>query len=218
MVQLPQFTPSRRSFLAALALGLPAAALAACSEDDLAGQDAVAIGGGFEFVAPGGEPVITYPPAERKPVGDVYGEDVVNPGIVHHLSDFAGQIVVLNAWGQWCAPCRSESDDLQVVHEKMQEAKLGTVLGVNVRDNVRSAPADFIRDNGITYPSLYDPPFLNAVALGGIPANVIPTTIVLDREHRPAVVLLKEIDQDELWGHVSTVAAETADPDQAAGQ
>ena len=32
------------------------------------------------------------------------------------LSDFEGEVVVLNAWGQWCAPCRAEVDDLQLVH------------------------------------------------------------------------------------------------------
>ena len=70
---------------------------------------------------------------------------------------------------------------------------LGTLLGINVRDNVISAPRDFVEDNGLSYPSIYDPPFVNAVALGGIPASVIPTTIILDREHRPAVVFLKEV-------------------------
>jgi hypothetical protein len=32
------------------------------------------------------------------------------------------------------------------------------LLGIDVRDEVRSAPADFVRDTGITYPSIYDPP------------------------------------------------------------
>lgn len=202
-------TPSRRAFLLGMAAAAPAM-LAACSSDDTAGHDAVAIGGQFEFVSPGGQTVITYPAEERRPVGDVFGPSVSDENREIHLSDFAGSVVVLNAWGQWCAPCRSESDDLQAVHERMQAEGIGTVLGVNVRDNVRSAPADFLRDNGLTYPSIYDPPFVNAAALGGIPATVIPTTVILDREHRPAVVMLKETDQAELWGHVSAVAAEDA--------
>lgn len=32
------------------------------------------------------------------------------------LSDFEDEVVVLNAWGQWCAPCRTEVDDLQLAH------------------------------------------------------------------------------------------------------
>ncbi|WP_295625164.1 TlpA disulfide reductase family protein [uncultured Corynebacterium sp.] len=183
------------------------ASLAACS-DDTVGHDAVAIGGTFQFSTPGGQTVVEYAPEERAPVADVYGESLMEEGEEIHLSDFDGEMVVLNAWGQWCAPCRSESDDLQAVHEKMQAEDIGTMLGINVRDNVISAPRDFVEDNGLTYPSIYDPPFVNAAALGGIPASVIPTTVILDREHRPAVVFLKEVSQTELWDAVSRVAAE----------
>ena len=49
------------------------------------------------------------------------------------LSDFEGEVVVLNAWGQWCAPCRAEVDDLQLVQETLDPLG-GTVLGINVRD------------------------------------------------------------------------------------
>ena len=37
------------------------------------------------------------------------------------LSDFDNQIVVLNAWGQWCAPCRTEVDDLQEIQDDLQK-------------------------------------------------------------------------------------------------
>src|SRR5699024_12448725 len=47
---------------------------------------------------------------------------------------FRSEIVVLNSWGQWCAPCRAEVDDLQRVQEELDERDLGTVLGINVRD------------------------------------------------------------------------------------
>ncbi|MFC3849228.1 TlpA disulfide reductase family protein [Corynebacterium hansenii] len=202
----PQLRPLFRTIAAVAGIALTAS-LAACG-DETVGHDAVAIGGTFEFVSPGGQTVIEYAPEDRKPVADVYGDSLMEDGKQIRLSDFKGQMVVLNAWGQWCAPCRSESDDLQVVHEKMREANVGTVLGINVRDHVKSAPRDFVKDNGLAYPSIYDPPFVNAGSLGGIPASVIPTTIVLDREHRPAVVFLKEINESELWAAVQKVADE----------
>ena len=73
----------------------------------------------------GGQTVVEYAPEERAPVADVYGESLMEEGEEIHLSDFDGEMVVLNAWGQWCAPCRSESDDLQAVHEKMQAEDIG---------------------------------------------------------------------------------------------
>ena len=117
---------------------------------------------------------------------------------------------MLNAWGQWCGPCRSESDDLQRVQEKLEKHGGGTVLGINVRDNVKEKPQDFVKDNGITYPSIYDPPFKTALALGGVPASVIPTTIVLDKQHRPAHIFLKEITDKELWEQVEPLLDEEA--------
>ncbi|MEJ5919006.1 MULTISPECIES: TlpA disulfide reductase family protein [unclassified Corynebacterium] len=205
---------SRSRILTAVAAtamaGVMAATLVACGDDDTVGHDAVAIGGQFEFVSPGGKQVIEYAPEDRAQIGEVYGESLTDKGKEISLADFKDQIVVLNAWGQWCAPCRSESDDLQVVHEKMQDEGIGTVLGINVRDNVRQAPIDFAKDNGLTYPSIYDPPFLNAGAMGGIPASVVPTTIILDRQHRPAAVYLKEITEAELWKAVEKVRNEEA--------
>lgn len=169
--------------------------LSACSEENTAGKDAVAIGGEFEFYSPDGKQEIFYEESEREPIADIAGQSLDDSPI--SLDDYAGQVVVLNAWGQWCAPCRSESDDLQAIHEYLQQHD-GTVLGINVRDYNPQISRDFLADNGITYPSIYDPPFKTAARLGGLPASVIPTTIVLDRQHRPAAVFLREITEQDL--------------------
>lgn len=170
--------------------------LAGCSADQTAGQDAVAIGGTWTFVSPGGKTEIVYPVEERKPIAQFSGESLAEPEKTIKLEDFAGKVVVINAWGQWCAPCRSESDDLHEVHEALGED--GTVLGISVRDFNADAARDFLADNGLTYPSIYDPPFKTAAAMGGVPASVIPTTIVLDKQHRPAAVFLREVTAKDL--------------------
>lgn len=181
---------------------------AACGEDSTAGTDAVAIGGEFKFVSPGGKTVITYDEGDRQAIGDLQGDSLMDPGTTIGLKDFENQVVVLNAWGQWCGPCRSESDDLQTVQERLEKDGRGSLLGINVRDSARAKAQDFHEDNGMTYPSIYDPPFKSALALGGVPASVIPTTIVLDKQHRPAAVFLKEITADELWDTVEPLLDE----------
>jgi thiol-disulfide isomerase/thioredoxin len=200
--------PVLRTVLAATAAAALSFGIAACGSDSTAGQDAVAIGGTFEFVSPGGQTEITYDQADRKQVGDLQGDSLMDPGKTVGLDDFDGKVVVLNAWGQWCGPCRSESDDLERVQERLAKDGRGTILGINVRDPSRDKAQDFVTDNGITYPSLYDPPFKSALALGGIPASVIPTTIVLDKQHRPAAVFLKEVTTDELWDAVEPLLDE----------
>ncbi len=115
---------------------------------------------------------------------------------------------MLNVWGQWCAPCRSEADDLEEVYEATKD--LGVqFLGINVRDNQRDKAQDFVTDQRIGYPSIYDPPMRSLLALGrNYPTSVVPTTVVLDREHRVAAVYLTELLAEDLQPVVERVAAE----------
>ena len=191
--------------LAAAAIALP---LAGCSQDADNAQNAVATGGNFEFITPGGEKVINYEESERKPLRTFSGEDVRDTDKTISLEDYDGEIVVLNSWGQWCAPCRSEADDLQEVHSELQKRKIGTVLGINVRDYNPQVSNDFLEDNGLKYPSIYDPPFKTAAALGGVPTSVVPTTIVLDKQHRPATVFLRSITAQDVMDVVDKLEKE----------
>ena len=191
--------------LAAAAIALP---LAGCSQDADNAQNAVATGGNFEFITPGGEKVINYEESERKPLRTFSGEDVRDRDKTISLEDYEGEIVVLNSWGQWCAPCRAEADDLQEIHSELQKRKIGTVLGINVRDYNPQVSNDFLKDNGLTYPSIYDPPFKTAAALGGVPTSVVPTTIVLDKQHRPATVFLRSITAKDVMDVVDKLEKE----------
>ena len=189
-----------RYLLAFLALTL---LLAGCAT----GTDAVARGGTFEFVSPGGKTDIVYdPPASRGTVGDVSGESLTEPGTTVSLARYAGQVVVLNIWGSWCGPCRSEAADLVRVAEATASHGV-QVIGINVRDS-RAAGGDFARDFGLTYPSIFDPPGRTLFALKGIPRSVVPLTIVLDRHHRVAAVFLHAVHVQDLQPVVQRIATE----------
>ena len=183
-----------------------AVSLSACAS----GDDAVAQGGTFDFVSPGGQTEIFYdPPADRGTIGTVSGPDLMNEGETTSLDDFAGQVVVLNVWGQWCGPCRGEANDLEQVYEETKDQGV-SFLGINVRDNQQDKAQDFVIDNKVSYPSIYDPAMRTMIALGqNYPTSVIPTTIVLDREHRVAAVFLKELLVEDLKPVVERVAQES---------
>lgn len=198
----------KRAVGAVLAVAAVALPLAGCSQDADNAQNAVATGGNFEFITPGGEKVINYEESERKPLRTFSGEDVRDTDKTISLEDFEGEIVVLNSWGQWCAPCRAEADDLQEVHSELQQRQIGTVLGINVRDYNPQVSNDFLEDNGLEYPSIYDPPFKTAAALGGVPTSVVPTTIVLDKQHRPATVFLRSITAQDVMDVVDKLEKE----------
>ncbi|MDN5783427.1 MAG: TlpA family protein disulfide reductase, partial [Corynebacterium casei] len=69
---------------------------------------------------------------------------------------------------------------------------------------------DFKEDNGVSFPSIYDPPFKTAAALGGVPTSVVPTTIVLDNQHRPAAVFLRGITDSDILTVIDDLEQEQA--------
>nr|WP_202926937.1 TlpA disulfide reductase family protein [Gordonia desulfuricans] len=181
-------------------------ALSGCST----GNDAVSQGDTFQFVSPGGKTVITYEPDGRKQIAEVSGEDLVT-GQPLSIDDprFANKIVVINVWGSWCGPCRGEAAALEEVYEKYKADGV-EFLGINLRDDRQSAQ-DFVSDRKVGFPSIYDFPGASLAALT-TPTSVVPTTIVLDRQHRPAAVFLKSVTADELGAEVARVVAETPEP------
>lgn len=203
---MPARTQPRRTarlVLAATTIIATTLSLTACSNDDTTNKQNTT----FSFYAPGGQTLIQYPQDERKPLNNFSGESLMHPGETISLDDYDGKVLVLNAWGQWCGPCRTEVDDLETVQENIAN-KGGAVLGINVRDYSPEVARDFLKDAGVTYDSIYDPPFKTAAALGGVPASVIPTTIILDKQHRPAVVFLREINADEVLNIVEPLLEE----------
>ncbi|MFR9801628.1 TlpA family protein disulfide reductase [Pseudonocardia sp. RS010] len=182
--------------------------LAGCSTS----KDAVASGQQeFTFVAPNGQTTIFYdPPESRGAVPELAGESLLHEGRTIGLKDFPGQVVVLNIWGSWCGPCRAEAPDLEFVAQQTKDAGVA-VLGIDVRDD-RDAARDFVRDRGLTYDSIFDQPGRVLAALSGYPRNVVPSTIVLDRQHRVAAVYLTQIRPSDLLATVTRVAAEEPAP------
>ncbi|MEU0470694.1 TlpA disulfide reductase family protein [Amycolatopsis sp. NPDC006131] len=179
-------------------------ALTACG----AGTDAVARGQTFEFVSPGGQTQIFYdPPETRGKIPELSGEDLLELGKQIRLSDYASKVVVLNIWGSWCGPCRAEMPHLQRVYDQTKDTGV-QFIGIDVRDEQRSAPQDFVRDRGVTYPSIYDPAGRSLLALKGYPRSVVPSTIVLDRQHRVAAIFLTALLDTDLLPVVQRIAAE----------
>ncbi|OBJ36514.1 alkyl hydroperoxide reductase [Mycobacterium colombiense] len=176
-----------------------------------AGHDAVAQGGTFEFVSPGGKTDIYYdPPSGRGRPGPLAGPDLADPAHTLSLGDpiFAGRVMVINIWGQWCGPCRAEVTQLQQVYDATRGAGV-SFLGIDVRDNNRQAALDFVNDRQVTFPSIYDPAMRTLIAFGGkYPTTVIPSTLVLDRQHRVAAVFLRELLATDLKPVVQRLAGE----------
>ena len=70
------------------------------------------------------------------------------------LSDFRGQVVLLNFWASWCPPCRVEAPVLQRAAERLGSAGV-TVIGIDVWDDAAQARA-FLDEFDVSYPNAED--------------------------------------------------------------
>ena len=147
------------------------------------------------------------PPDHRLPVPAVSGR-ALGGGQTLSTQGHPGQVVVVNVWGSWCPPCRSEAPELEAASQ--QTRRVAQFLGITVKD-YDPAPAEaFVRVHKITYPSIYDPTGATLLPFAAVlPPSAIPSTLILDRQHRLAVRVLGPITKTTLVDMIHDVAAGT---------
>lgn len=146
-----------------------------------------------------------WPVAERVPAPTLSGRTLSGSRLT--TRQFRGRVLVINAWGSWCPPCRAEAPDLR--RAALETRDLGVqFLGIDTRDNAASARA-FVREFRIPYPSIVDEKGSVLLALRDtVPARAIPSTVVLDREGRIAARVVGRVRYPTLRGLIDDVVNE----------
>ena len=147
-----------------------------------------------------------WEPAQRPMLPPLQGRTL--DGARLDVAGWRGHVVVVNAWGSWCGPCREEAPDLRRV---WAETKADGVrfVGIDTRDNDAAARA-FTREFHIGYPSLVDDSGRVMLAFGRtIPVSAVPSTVVVDARGRIAARVIGAVRYATLRGLVEDTLAET---------
>lgn len=149
--------------------------------------------------------VTEYPPGGRAEPVDLSGTGLTGEAI--DIAAWRGDVVVINVWGSWCAPCRQEAPILASA-SAAYAADGVQFLGVNVRDNSAAAIA-FEQSYGMTYLSIDDSDGQALLSLAQhLPGSGVPVTLLLDRDGRPAARILGAVEESTLSALLDTVLAE----------
>jgi len=118
--------------------------------------------------------------------------------------NFAGnKIAVVNVWASWCSPCRAEIPTLTALSKKYADVQF---MGILTRDNLANAEV-FARQLAVPYPNFID----DSLLLGfrnTLPANAIPTTVVIDKQGRVAARISGPVTVSGLSNLIERLAAE----------
>lgn len=114
-----------------------------------------------------------------------------------------GQVAVVNVWASWCSPCRAEIPTLIELSKQYPNVQF---LGILTRDNPATAEA-FSRRLSMPYPTFIDDSLLIGFK-GTLPANAIPSTVLIDKRGNVAARISGEVTLTALSKLIRKLEAE----------
>ena len=157
----------KRSVFISLTLAL-SFALAGCGGGSSTSQESFIAGSGA---------ITVIKSADRKPAPELTGTTLTGDQFSFEI----GKVGVVNVWASWCSPCRAE---IPALIELSQQYTSVQFMGILTRDNLVAAEA-FARNKAMPYPTFIDDALLIGFK-GTLPANAIPSTVLIDKKGRVA--------------------------------
>ena len=202
MIRLP--CSARSAAVAGVLAAALALTLTACDGGAIA-QD-TAQSNGQSFVS-GTYGTTYYTPGSRPKAPAISGQAVAGSAL--SLAGDRGDVVVLNFWGSWCAPCREEAPALAELARQFHGRDVRFV-GVDIQDTPSAAKA-FMTTFRIGYPSLNDPGDQIALEFRGtLPPTGIPSTLLIDRSGRIAARIVGGVSYAGLRALIVKVDGQTS--------
>ena len=125
-------------------------------------------------------------------------------GIPRSLTDYQGQVVLVNLWATWCPPCKEEMPALQTFYDRHREEGF-VVLAINDGDP-KADVWQFVKDYQLTFPVWLDPTY-RATEEAFHTLN-LPTSFVIDRSGTIRLTWVGGISSRMLDEHVTPLIVE----------
>lgn len=93
------------------------------------------------------------------------------------LSEYRGDVVLINFWATWCGPCRQEMPLLDELFTRYQRVGFN-LLGVNIDDD-SSRAMRMVDELGVHFPVLFD---ADKEVSKLYDVEAMPVTVLVDRE------------------------------------
>ncbi len=93
------------------------------------------------------------------------------------LSEYRGDVVMINFWATWCGPCRQEMPLLDDLYNRYQRVGFN-LLGVNIDDD-SSRAMNMVHELGVNFPVLFDD---RKEVSRMYDVDAMPVTVLVDRE------------------------------------
>ena len=92
------------------------------------------------------------------------------------LSEYRGDVVMINFWATWCGPCRQEMPLLDELYNRYQRVGFN-LLGVNIDDDSGRAMR-MVEELGVDFPVLFD---ARKEVSKLYEVEAMPVTVIVDR-------------------------------------
>lgn len=129
------------------------------------------------------------PPEERQSV-DLSVPLKTLKGQKASLEGLKGKIIFLNFWATWCGPCRREMPDIERMQQQLAAQGVEVVL---LSDDSQEDVQAYLDKSPFPFRFLLDSENELTFKLG---VEVLPTTLIVDRQGRAALVHVGAYDWD----------------------
>ena len=120
-------------------------------------------------------------------------------GNYESLESYRGEVVVLNFWATWCAPCRIEMPSFEKLYRRYRSEGV-TVLAITLDKNSENKIKSFVDEYGLSFPILLDE---KGEVERLYPSMTIPFTYIIDRQGR----IVARVDGAKNWESSETFEA-----------